>query len=494
MGYKDLAKDALIIGFTQVLVNVGNFLLLPVITKNLGTNDYGLWIQVLVTISLLSSVAMLGQGMTILRFLKASEDRKRISGEYFGALALVVGCGLILSILMIGLSIPLAELIFDDNSLAVLLVAAALIIPFSAFTGINNSYLRAMGKIKTYAALNIFNAFGEVGLILFFVIGGLGVLGAVLGSLLIAVIVFFIGLAIVLHQVGFSRPDREVFRRNLKFGLPLAPNTFIRWVISSSDRYLLAILVGLSLAGIYSAAYNIGGVIFLLVTPIQLILYPTLARLFDEGRIDDVKDYIRRSFRYYMMLTMPAVVGISVLAVPILVALTTPDYVPGAVVIPLVAIAGLFSGMFKFVENITHLVKKTHLNLITFGVPAIADVVMVIVLTPLLGIAGAALATTISYATMFIIGVAISRRFLTFSVEWTFVLKSVVASLVMAVGIILLDAGSMEEVFLAIIIGIVLYFGALYALKGFTRDELDLAMSYLRRGRKEEGSSPGRDE
>ena len=101
MAFKDLAKDAVIIGLTQVLVNVGNFLLLPVITKTLGTNDYGLWVQVLVTISLLSSVAILGQSVTLLRFLRSGEDRKRISREYFGAFAIVAAFGAVLTAAMI---------------------------------------------------------------------------------------------------------------------------------------------------------------------------------------------------------------------------------------------------------------------------------------------------------------------------------------------------------------------------------------------------------
>ncbi len=482
MAFKDLAKDAVIIGLTQVLVNVGNFLLLPVITKTLGTNDYGLWVQVLVTISLLSSVAILGQSVTLLRFLRSGEDRKRISREYFGAFAIVAAFGAVLTAAMIALCVPLAEFIFQDGTLAAVLVLGALTVPFAAFTGINSSYFRAMGQIRTYALVNIFNAFGEVGLILLFVVGGMGVLGAVLGSFIIAVVAFIMGLSLVLRQVGYSRPDREIFKRNFKFGLPLTPNTLIHWVLSSSDRYLLAILVGLSLAGIYSAAFNIGAVIYLLVAPIQLVLYPTLARLYDDGRIDQVKEYLRRSFRYYMILVLPAVVGISVLAGPIIMALTTPAFAPGAAVIPFIALAGLLSGMSRFVDNVPHLVKKTHLNFITFSIPAVLNVALVFVLTPLFGIVGAGIAATASHVVMLLIGLSISRRFLTFSVDWAAIAKSVAASLAMAASILLIGTtGSMLGIFLVIAAGAVIYFVVLLALKGFTRDEIDIALNYARR-------------
>ena len=311
-----------------------------------------------------------------------------------------------------------------------------------------------MGQIRTYALVNIFNAFGEVRLILLFVVGGMGVLGAVLGSFIIAVVAFIMGLSLVLRQVGYSRPDREIFKRNFKFGLPLTPNTLIHWVLSSSDRYLLAILVGLSLAGIYSAAFNIGAVIYLLVAPIQLVLYPTLARLYDDGRIDQVKEYLRRSFRYYMILVLPAVVGISVLAGPIIMALTTPAFAPGAAVIPFIALAGLLSGMSRFVDNVPHLVKKTHLNFITFSIPAVLNVALVFVLTPLFGIVGAGIAATASHVVMLLIGLSISRRFLTFRVVWAAIAKERGGLLWLAASILLIGTtGSMLGIFLVMRLG-----------------------------------------
>jgi O-antigen/teichoic acid export membrane protein len=480
MAYKDLAKDAAIIGMTQVMVNLGNFLLLPIITKTLGTVDYGLWIQVLVTISLLSSVATLGQGSTLLRFLRAKDQKRNMGREYFTVLYIMTLAGIAIVIAMVALSAPLSEFVFSSQEYAVLVVAAAMIVPFNTFVGANNAYFRATGQIKTYATVNIFNAFGEAALILVFVVGGFGILGAVIGSLMADLFSFFIGLAIITRQIGVARPDHGLIRRNMKFGLPLVPNNITQWMVSFSDRYLVTIILGLGMAGVYSAAYGISNVIFLLVAPIQMILYPALARFYDEGRLDKVKEYTKRSFRHYIMLTLPAVVGISMISTPLIIAMTTPDFAEGAMVIPFIAIAGLFSGMFRFVENIPHLVKKTYLNLITFGVPAVADIALVIVLTPLLGIVGTAMATAISYVLMLAIGILISRQFIKLSVDWVAMAKSLGASIIMALVIFFLDPEGMFEIVAVIVVGIVAYFVALYLMKGFDRMEIDIIRHYLR--------------
>jgi O-antigen/teichoic acid export membrane protein len=147
--------------------------------------------------------------------------------------------------------------------------------------------------------------------------------------------------------------------------------------------------------------------------------------------------------------------------------------------------------MFKFVENVSHLVKKTHLNLITFGVPAIADVILVMILTPFMGIVGAALATAISYALMLAIGIVISRQFMKFSVEWSAVVKSTAASLVMAAVILLLNPVGIIAILAVIVVGILAYFTVLYLIHGFNYQELELMRYYLLRVRRKGDKGSG---
>ena len=74
--YQRFARDVGLIGTVQVLTNLGNFLILPIITKSLGTYDYGLWAQINITVSLISPLALMGLSMALVRFL-SSETEKR---------------------------------------------------------------------------------------------------------------------------------------------------------------------------------------------------------------------------------------------------------------------------------------------------------------------------------------------------------------------------------------------------------------------------------
>jgi O-antigen/teichoic acid export membrane protein len=481
MSFKDLAKDGAIIGFTQVMISLANILLLPIITKTLGSGDYGIWVQTTITIALISSVVMLGQSNSVLRFLDMKKNKQERGREYFSALIMVGLVSLLATAIMIALSGVLAASIFADSSLALLVIVAALFVPFPSLIAINNAYIRAAGQIKTYAVLNILNSFLMIGAIILLIEHQAGVLGALIGSLLMSAGTFVAGFIIVVKQVGLVAPSKELWRRNIRFGLPLTPNTIVSWITSSSDRYLVGFILGISMVGIYSAAYNIGNVTFLLVAPLQMILYPTLARLYDEGRLQEVKDYTQRSLRYYLMITVPAVAGLAMLAKPILVALTTPEFAVGAMVIPLIALSGMLMGLFKFVENVIHLVRKTHLNLITFGIPAAADVVLVVLLTPLLGIVGTALASVLSFALMLGIGIVVSRPYMRFSVDWAFLGKAIGAAIVMMIAIYLLDAQSMISVLVALAVGGSIYLLAMILMKGFTSEEIGMVRCIIMR-------------
>ena len=56
------------------IIGTGAFLILPLITKTLGAYSYGVWSQITISITLLSSLSLLGLFATMIRFLAAEKD------------------------------------------------------------------------------------------------------------------------------------------------------------------------------------------------------------------------------------------------------------------------------------------------------------------------------------------------------------------------------------------------------------------------------------
>jgi len=66
-----------LIGVTNLFVSLTGIILLPILTKNIPVEEYGVWVQINVTIGLVPSVVMLGLPYTMVRFLAAAKKEKK---------------------------------------------------------------------------------------------------------------------------------------------------------------------------------------------------------------------------------------------------------------------------------------------------------------------------------------------------------------------------------------------------------------------------------
>ena len=79
--YQKFAKDVGIIGVTSILTSLSGIILLPLLTKTLGSHDYGIWAQVQVTIGLALGFVGLGLPYAMTRFLPSKKDKWEIQEE-----------------------------------------------------------------------------------------------------------------------------------------------------------------------------------------------------------------------------------------------------------------------------------------------------------------------------------------------------------------------------------------------------------------------------
>jgi len=135
-------------------------------------------------------------------------------------------------------------------------------------------YFRTFREIKTYAILILINNIVRLFLIVYLLWSGFGLLGVIIGTVIVQLLVLVVALIRIRHQIGFSIPRFEHIKEYLNFGAPLTPNTIIRWITNSSDRYIVGYFLGLTAVGVYSASYTIGNLINYLTTPLQMILLP----------------------------------------------------------------------------------------------------------------------------------------------------------------------------------------------------------------------------
>jgi O-antigen/teichoic acid export membrane protein len=110
--------------------------------------------------------------------------------------------------------------------------------------------------------------------------------------------------------------------------------------------------------------------------------------------------------------------GLAMFADEIIAVFTTPEFYPGAIVVPILAPALILSGMYVLAPGLAIAKRTGSIALISIG-GATLNTVLNLLLIPILGISGAALATLIGAASMFAAYMIISQRLYPVPHAWT---------------------------------------------------------------------------
>ena len=288
--YQKFTKDVLIIGITNILVALSGIILLPLLTKTLGAHDYGIWAQVQVTISLALGFVGLGLPYAMTRFLPAKTNREEIQEEFYSVFYLVFLVTLVTSVVMIVAANFIARAFFN-GAIHIVRITGLIILVWS-LDWVFLSFFRSFLQMKRYAIFTIADMYGQLGLIAYVVLNGYGLFNVLLTVLAIRVVIFFILFFLIKHRIGIRRPRFSRIREYLNFGLPTIPGNISSWVVLFGGRYVIGYFLGVAPVGIYSAGHTLGSIPFVFAITLGFVLTPTLSKLYDEGRMNEVKTYL----------------------------------------------------------------------------------------------------------------------------------------------------------------------------------------------------------
>ncbi|MDP3034271.1 MAG: polysaccharide biosynthesis C-terminal domain-containing protein [Methanobacteriaceae archaeon] len=477
--YKIFVQRIGLIGITNILIAISSLILLPIITKNISINDYGLWVQVNVTILLVSNLITLGLPYAMVRFLAAKKVKSEIQEGFYSILLTILILALILSFILYIYSQPIANILFNGN------ITVAIILPLIIIVvSVNNillSYFRTFQQMKKYSVILFIQAYLIVILLSYFVISNYGIIGIIIGLLITYCIVFLIMIIFIILDIGLKIPKFSHIEEYLSFSLPTVPSNLSFWVVDSSDRYIIGILLGTAFVGYYSPGYTLGNTITMLLVPFSTLLPAVLSKYHDENKINEVKTVLSYSLKYFLILAIPSVVGISLLSKPLLMVLTTPEIATnGYLVTPFVAISALFSGLYGIYVLVIILEKKTKVIGIVWIIAAILNILFNILLIPYFGIIGAAFVTLIAYVTTFVIIFYYSSKYV--HIDFNFgLIKIILSSIIMSLFIIYSNPSGILNIFLVIGISFVIYMLSLIILGGIKKEEFKFIKESFKR-------------
>lgn len=478
--YQRFAKNVLTIVATNAATALSSIILLPMITKTLGAYGFGIWKQVEVTTSLLLSFVGLGLPYALTRFLPAKTERSEIRDEFYSAFFLVLLSSLVFS----GIIIIFANFIagaFFDGATEVVRVTGFVILA-SSLQGVFLGLFRSFQQMKRYFIFVVADVYCQLGVIAYLTLTGHGVLSIVLVVLSVKVITLFPLFLLVRSQIGFGKPSFGRVREYLNFGIPIIPSDLGSWLITSGDRYVIGYILGAASVGIYSVSYSIGSITYLLSRILLFVLPPALSGLYDRGRIDEVKVHLSYSLKYLLAIAIPFTFGAAILSKPVLTLFSTSDIAnEGYLITPIIALSTLVLASLDLSGQILVLVKKTRILGTIWIIGGLINLVLNILIVPHLGIMGAAISTLVAYTLIGGLVAYYSFRQFSFSIDWRFIIKSLIASGIMSLAIWQMSPEGTLATLGTVMVGVLTYATILFLLRGFAREELVFFKRLLRR-------------
>ena len=470
--YIQFIKRIGVVGIANILISLSGLIFIPIITKNFSTANYGVWAQVNTVIALVPNVVNLGLPYTMVRFLAAEKDKSIIKQSFYSMMLLVLASTLVMVAVFIVFSSQIANALFDGS---MQIMAIVTVISFLACLNLMLlSYFRTFQRIAYYSGFLVLQTYIGVGVSIVLTLMHYPIEIVVLG-LLTGYLLTFIAMAfLIVRELGFTTKLKSL-RDELKFAIPTVPNNVSSWVVDSSDKFVIGIFLGSAAVGCYSPGYALGSILLMFLTPFAVLLPAVLPEYFEAGDMEKVDTFLSYSMKYYLLITIPAAVGMSLLSKPLLYILTT-DIIANQVfmVTPLVALGAIFMGIYGISNNIIILEKKTTILGYIWISVAILNIVLNIFAVPYLGIFGAGLATLVCYFFAFAVTLVYSRKYARLPFDYKSIAKILIASAIMGVFVKFANPYGIVNILIVIVIAVVIYFVVLFLLKGIDKKEINL--------------------
>ena len=389
---KYLAKNTFIFTLGNIGSKLISFFLLPLYTNCLTTGQYG-------TVDLITTIATvavpmitLDIGESLMRFgLDKNADRRQNTQISI----LILLCSFLATFVF---SLLLSKFTSVGNYsfyiFFYMISFAACQVFLSDLRGKELLFHYSLASMLVTFFIAIFN-------ILFLLVFHLGIKGYLMAygvsNLLVALYCLIIGKGY--RSFGFSLITKKQLKEMVGYSFALIPNTFMWWITDSSDRILVTSLIGAAANGIYAVSYKLPTIVSSFASVFnQAWLYSAVREKDSSDEFSYNNDILR------VLTAWSIIVGLAVLAFTklFLKFLVAAAYYEAWKYTPFLVIGVVYMTLGTFMGTSYSVHKDSVGFLISGMLGAIINIVLNLFLIRRIGVYGSALATCLSYVSVFI--------------------------------------------------------------------------------------------
>lgn len=402
-----------------------NFAALAIYTRLLAPEEFGRYTLVLVGVGLANVVIFQWLRLVLARFFAAHQEN---SEKFLGGILIIF---FTLATGVTGTGLLLVWWSSDPIWQQLLALAIPLLLTQSWFE-LNLTLATASLKPGRYGQL--LSSKAAISLILGSMLAwaGLGAISPLLGLLVGHIFAFIMFSIVVWRDINPRWPEIAELVKQLRYGLPLTVTFALGWVVSGSDRLMIAWLMNDRAVGLYAAGYDLAfQSLTLLLTIINAAAYPLAVTAMERYGTEAAKIQMAQNGQLVFTAAFAGCTGLIALSPEIAIILIGEDFrIASLVVLPWIACAAAIAGIKAYHFDLAfQLSYASHWQIITTAIAAVANIVLNLIFIPIFGIVGAAWATLAAFIIAVIASAFLGHRVFTMPGVRPLLLKAIIVGI-----------------------------------------------------------------
>lgn len=416
---------------------------------------------------------------------RAEQKSHLVKSSIITSLVAITGASLLISGLVIGLSEFLASSYFEASRAVPVLIILSIWFFFMSFHNFLAATLRGFKDFfgKTLGEI-IRNLTPVVGVIVFSLSIDLGLVSASIFYLIGPIISAILFYTLLKRRHYGKMPEtsgsfsKPLLKKMVTFGLPLILSGTAVSVIGSTDTLMLTGLRPLGDVGLYQVARLTKPVLMYFGAALAMPLFPVVSELWAKGDKKTLQNTLKILTKFSFILMIPVALIFLTFPEMIIRIFFGAKYLAAANAMRILAVASVFWVMGRSFESTLSGIGKTTLVLRAIGSAAIFNIIANLLLIPLYGATGAAIATGLSFLISFILCIYYSRREIEFPLPFSALLKTGTGGVLTLLLIIalkgILPLPTWPELFIILISSSAFYIVWLFGTKIIVKKDLEI--------------------
>jgi len=397
-----------------MLVKAFGFLLLPLYTLYLETDQYGI-INIINSFNAMATyIVSFSLYSAVMRyFVEYGSDTERFKRFVGSITTFVILSGLFFFTALFLLRNSISGFLFENITFFPYVLIGISTLIFISIYNVHQNLMLAMQSGKKLTLLNlIFFVLQVILNIMFVVFLDMKAVGILLAGLITNIIYFiYVFIDYYKMKILWIGIDYKLIKESLLYSIPIIPHNISTYLASFASKVILNKSESLSEVGVYGVASQFGSLIDIVQFSVSKAFRPWV---FDnlKNLTNEAKEEVRR-FSYYLLLFysfMYIVIGL--FSQEVVVLLLPKSYVLAWTVIPIIVVGFSIKSIYYFYINLLFYNKQaSRILFVATLTGSMLDIILAYLLIPVIGMYGSAVAFTFAKIIIVTIIVIVSRKY-----------------------------------------------------------------------------------